>query len=718
MIIDDKIFKASLLDTLADEPGFKRARYSANDAYSLATSRYYASEIDRANTALKLLRTTCAAHIKPALTRDERRRLLGNLGARLEFYAWTYHCGLQERNYDVLPDPSNDDIARLMRDGPPTLARHALTTITDQFIAFVREIVQRVEADWDDIHAAFFPSWQLSRLVKLGFTGSDSHKGGKSVVILAIQATRGNFPRREKRTLKLVYKPSDLTLDFLLVGDTVRMRNAVPGLPNPPGGSLLENINTLITARRHAPDDAFDRPHPGLAVYPILPRNGGNITGAYGYIKFLTSEPAPRVRPTSMRANKIKVPPPRRDWIAATPSELVDYYRAFGWLCAAGLTFGLADAHNGNLIVHRKRPYLIDNEIAFKWICNELGETGLTDVMGSWGPWSDDPNKVASDKCQLYFANTTSGRVEATKGARAAVCINAGLREAMALFRADPTTSLRTWLSSPALAQAVARYTPRATREYGSKLRTFYSNQRIVTAPQNPPQVAGDLAAAVKAWYSGDETYHRPNFALMHANHDWYDFMNCDYPVYYRVLGERELLNARGAVVRVSAPTLAHDHPTVAAPQTRTIAGPRYFDHFPAIHRFEVDVATLPPPAGTLVRLDTPTQLLADLTASFAAAVPPIALGDGAVATTETPGKHWRILDNNRIFHVLRRKETSVVEVFEAGSAIQMALRQFERIRDDPAYANALITAAQQCVGGLYPPPQPPQGAPTIFDAF
>lgn len=720
MIIKDKIFKASLLETLADKQVYLRARGTHDDAYSLATAKYYAPEIDRANTALKTLKANVAERIKPALMRDQRRRMLGWLGAKLEYYAWEYHCSLAGGNDNVLPAPTATQVDALY--ATDTLARHALQTITDQFIQVITDITSHVDADWDDIHGVFFPGWTLRSLTKLSFADSDPHKGGKSVVMLGFKAERGRFPHRRKRVLRLVYKPSDLTLDFFLVGDTARVRAVVPALAVPPGGSLLEIFNARIGGPGFVADPAVNmQPAPVLPVYPILPRNGGNVTTAYGYIKFLTHDPTPQVVPAQMRARRLKLPPERRDWIASTNDELLAYYRLFGWYCAIALNFGLADAHNGNMIVHRKKPYLIDNEISFKWPCDSLGKTGLHQVMQSWGPWDKDYDRLGGDKCQLYYANPATNAVEATKGSRAAATIKAGLREAFALIVADPGGALRAWLQSPELAGATARYTPRATRSYGESLREVYFRTNCGFATPNPPGTPWHPTAfmrngAIKWWYNGLDANHRPNYAMCDPQHDWADYLNCDYPAYYRVLGSRDLLNSRGAVVAVANPPLPYNDPAVNANRTRTIAGPAYFDHFPAVLLFDVDVSTLNGATGTIGHLNG--NVIADLGGEFANANPAIHLTGAAVEVTETADRQWRVVDGGRVFHILRVGDTDVVEVYEASSAIAMITSQFDRFRADPAFRDNLRNAAYVQIDAENPPNNPPNNAPAIYNGF
>ncbi len=433
-IIEEKIFKDALKKILKDEPDSKRATRGSNDNYSLATAKYYSDEIDRANTALKNLRTNSPDRIKPALEKNKRRVLLATLAARLEYFAWEYHCALAPNNHNTLPNPAAADIQILFNGvHQNTLANHAITTITNQFIQYFIKFLTDVENDWNYLRDIFFPKWNLIELKEIIATGSDTHKEGKSVVILVFlgkkrppagpisvgSSIKNMLTITPTKLLKLVYKPSDLTLDYLLVGDTQKVSGSYTGaLPNPPGGSLLEIINSQIANNHLNADLSFaGKPNPVLPVYPIFPRNSGSFTNAYGYLKFLKHRPkakpvGPRGYETEFETSLIKKEQPKWDWIALNNDQLINYYRLFGWYCAVGLNFGVADAHNQNLIVHNKKPFLIDMEISFKWRCEEIGSTGLWDVMESPGPCKE------GDRCHIYYKN--GARLEKTTGNRAA----------------------------------------------------------------------------------------------------------------------------------------------------------------------------------------------------------------------------------------------------------------------------------------------------------
>ncbi len=737
-------FTVALRKQLKYEPTTKRARGASDDNFSVATALYYEPLLQQANAALLALRGVVAARIRPALKEDRRMELLGALGARLEYYAWQYHVALAPPNHNLLPAPSQiaiDDLCgTAVPVGPNFLARHAVTTITAQFIAYITAVVNHVDADWADIRNVFFPQWQLQELLELGASGSDSHKGGHSVVILtfqgrslppvAVPATAGDrlrnfFTISTARKLRLVYKPSDLTLDFLMVGDTAHVRAQVAGLPNPPGGSLLENLNTLLTpGGAFVADPAFAaRPPLQLPIYSLLPRNGGVLATAYGYIEFL--DHGPEATPVSAVTFNVQLRDRDRlhwDWITEDNNDLIDYYRIFGWYCAIGLNFGLADAHNQNVMVHNKKPHLIDMEVSFKWICETLDKTGLQDVMSSPGP------AKKGDWCHIFYRN--GGVLSRTTGTQAAVYINHALDEAFALIQADPGNALQGWLGCAPVAGAIARYTPRATAAFGMRLRGVYLTPR---APVPGVGVAhgvnftSQYDTDQQTWYRQNEAEHRPNYSLACPQHEYQCYLNCDYPAFYRQLNSMDLMDARGAVVIVGAPVAAWNAPNMAAHlRPKTIAGAHYFDHYPAVFRFEIpNLTALPAPGNTFARLDA-GNLILDLTAQFAAAVPAIVLTGAAVESVEKESKHWRIIDGPRIFHLRRGKtpaglDDNNIYVFETGTAVAMVIRQFDRFRNDGVFRARLLADAKAFVNGRYPPPAAPvigPPPPPIYNGF
>src|SRR5262249_51818556 len=137
---------------------------------------------------------------------------------------------------------------------------------------------------WGSIQITFAdrPGSLLDKLTAIQSTGSDFHKGGQQVLILTFSIQGAT------RTLHVVYKPSDLEVDCLIVGDTQAVNILRPRFQQ---SSLMEMLNSLIQGRQDLGLYAFP-------TYKILPLSPGSllspdhdgtlpIRNSYGYIQFL-----------------------------------------------------------------------------------------------------------------------------------------------------------------------------------------------------------------------------------------------------------------------------------------------------------------------------------------------------------------------------------------------------------------------------------------------
>ncbi len=172
------------------------------------------------------------------------------------------------------------------------ITANAVQRITANFQANIREACERIIADRVNIQNLFidqFPGLTLDSLKAIKSTGSDFHKGGKQVLILTFATSWwwGYIPWWSD--LKVVYKPTDLEVDCLLVGNTAAVNNAIGG-PAFQAHSLAEIFNARGAAN---PPAGFE----ALPTYRILPRNptsalpmgpgGLPVRNAYGYIEHL-----------------------------------------------------------------------------------------------------------------------------------------------------------------------------------------------------------------------------------------------------------------------------------------------------------------------------------------------------------------------------------------------------------------------------------------------
>ncbi|RKH18247.1 DUF4135 domain-containing protein, partial [Corallococcus sp. CA047B] len=273
---------------------------------------------------------------------------------------------------------SEQDVEQFLAGNPVTAG--FLRRVTTNFIANIHELIDNLEHDFEMLAELFVDDRKelqdrIVRLTKLDLSGSDLHKGGKQVILLT-------FETREGKAKRLVYKPSDVMIDFCLVGRCDYMRknsgkfSQLPFRPN----SLMELLNTGI-------QEQFQLP-----TYRILPRKVGTLR-AYGYIEFVTYD----------------------QYIDKAQARL--FYSVFGQLLAIALTFGLRDFHLSNLIAHEGKPHLIDLEMAFGQVTS-LTDTNLLggDSAGTgFQVQHSGPYVVGWDDRSLFYLERKAGHIEQGK---------------------------------------------------------------------------------------------------------------------------------------------------------------------------------------------------------------------------------------------------------------------------------------------------------------
>ncbi len=436
----------------------------------------------------------------------------------------------------------------------------------------------------------------LKKLVSIRTTGADFHKEGKQVLILTFKAHASNtrnvgfgpFKKQvvsiqRRQLVNLVYKPSDIELDYRIAGDSHAMmarlpaiaaaapfnthslfcqindslnalvgpsapvfgaRPAIVGIAGPPGATPLVNGCTPLA----------------LPVYQILPRNPGSlaggppvpITNSYGYIEFLT------YLPECTDSANLTIPldmanPPSWDYVTEGPGQpqglfpLRNFYRILGWYAALGVILNFGDQHRENVIVHRREPHLIDLEICFKHRACDLKATMLEYHFDKLNP-KDDKNVLL---CH-------DGALRHTVGKQAGAYMLMGFNEALTWIRGHHAI-ISGWLGG--LGNVIVRYTPRPTDVFTKRVWELYA---AMIADPVPTAAAHYNRKTFTTWTADDlahffffngRTYRgRPLFALNVPVNDWACYLNTDAPAYYRRLNSLDLLNARGQVVPVVDP--------------------------------------------------------------------------------------------------------------------------------------------------------------------
>ncbi|HEX8832405.1 MAG TPA: DUF4135 domain-containing protein, partial [Longimicrobium sp.] len=269
----------------------------------------------------------------------------------------------------------------------PTTAL-ALQQLTLNFQRNIGTACTRVTADLQAIQTLFsdtHPGLTLNSLKEIRSTGSDFHKGGQQVLILTFTSRYwwGKIPWWGD--FKLVYKPSDLEVDCLLMGDSAAVNRVLPDFMRE---SLAEIFNSLVAQAKLAdPASTLEV----LRTYHILPRNRTSphpvgtypvpLRAAYGYIEFLGYEYSPgrlQVRGYDPFGSSDYMIFQRQD---ETP-VIRGFYRQAGELLALASTFSITDMHVENVRVNAYAPLLIDLEIS---LTVPIADVKSTDMFGDMG---------------------------------------------------------------------------------------------------------------------------------------------------------------------------------------------------------------------------------------------------------------------------------------------------------------------------------------------
>ncbi|RYZ42751.1 MAG: DUF4135 domain-containing protein [Myxococcaceae bacterium] len=181
--------------------------------------------------------------------------------------------------------------------------------VVQAHVTFGADLLSRLARDADLLRQGFGITGTLSALK---VTGSDPHRGGHRVVLLRYSDGRG-----------VVYKPSDLTFQLMLMGD--RRSYELSRTHHP---ALAPYTESLFAA--------LDPELPAIRIIAFP-----HSRGEYGYMQ---------------RIEKLSVIP---DDAQGT------YYRKLGRLIAVAALFGLTDLHEENVMATADGPFLIDAEMSF-----------------------------------------------------------------------------------------------------------------------------------------------------------------------------------------------------------------------------------------------------------------------------------------------------------------------------------------------------------------
>ena len=511
------------------------------------------------------------------------------------------------------------------------ITAHALQTITNNFQQNILQACTRIIQDQKAITNLFKDKYEwltLDGLKAIESSGSDFHKGGKQVLILTFSISYFGYKHPVRDQLKLVYKPSDIEVDCLLVGDSSAVKQADSNFNIT--ASLIEIINGLVKqAKLLNPNSTLEE----LPTYRILPRNYISqhqqqmgvalpIRNAYGYLEFLQYEAdiGPNLGGWNLGVTKLK------DWYPFGSSDflilpdqaegpiITKFYRQMGQWLALACTFSLKDLHLQNVRVMRYMPHLIDLEVSLVSIINKVDDTELLSHTGNIrlgginGEYSDSEDYVFEvldadtngdaliDRVMLtkYYQN----RLYAFRPNKKLVPVNAvglleGLTNAMTLIRRGvQNNSFNNWFAR--LDGVLVRYLAYSTK-FVKEIRKGIYERALGSALYNaqPANIIQDiLLASLTAEYIDYQNAPtpQPNFIVLQNNIVGPDYTNVDIPVFYHKIGTTNIVDSRGNEITVPATVTISDpnNPPNGTMQVNTnVRSRRFFARAPTTANVE-----------------------------------------------------------------------------------------------------------------------------------
>jgi hypothetical protein len=487
------------------------------------------------------------------------------------------------------------------------IARDALQTIATNFQRNLRLACKRVIADRDAITLLYQDTYReltLHSLTRINPSGSDFHKGGQQVLILTFSA---NNARRPIPELQIVYKPSDVEVDCLVVGNSVAVNRALE--TEFMKESLTEIFNSLTSAQ---PDKGRFEP---LPTYRILPRKYMSqqaapvpLREAYGYIEYLKYELTGTKRsffnyyPFGAGASDYTIFR-RQD---ATPI-IRRLYRQMGDWMAIACTFSLIDLHIENVRIMGYQAYLIDLETSLSTRIDDLRDTGLLDTSPTsvgginGGQWEDEEDYVwfwnpqQREMHKVRNKKYGQNRLWHYKPNLSLVPVDwrsllEGLRTGLhALASGAASERFETWFER--VKGVLVRVLPFGTMEWLKIREEIYLYRDLKQAQYELDRVtAAVLLKRLTKEYNNYSEYKKnmgppaawpePAFVVMQESVAGSDLRNLDIPTFYHRIGTTDLLDSRGNVVPIPNQVMIEDQQGTKDVPT-DLKRATYFEHPP-----------------------------------------------------------------------------------------------------------------------------------------
>ena len=433
------------------------------------------------------------------------------------------------------------------------VTRDLVARLTALFQANIQRACQRIIRDWHNIQRMFVPRASgpfaitptLDRLIELKSTGSDRHKGGTQVFFLTF-ALKKVFVDAGK--LRLVYKPADIEIDCLLVGDSAAVNRIHHNFQQQSLTELINEMNANATLAEGL------RP---LPTYKILPYNYGSqypvsvfdpprtipVRDAYGYVELLgagTSGLSSSDQAFGIGHFKLTE---EQDENQITHN----FFQQIGQLIALAVTFALTDLHSENLIVKEYQPHLIDLETSLVLSINDIADTALLGGVGALEPVSIDQNLLYDSKVRpIILEDNIKTALRAFVAQMQVLRVNAS------------QGAFGSWLArvEGSIARYVSAETMRLNRLLGQSANEMNCNN---------PNVLYRLCDVLRGVaYESDylvntELEPDPKFFALQNEDIVPDYQDGDIPTFYHQIGTKDIRDSRGGLVRI-ADTVRYRH--------------------------------------------------------------------------------------------------------------------------------------------------------------
>lgn len=524
--------------------------------------------------------------------------LLNSLALSLDYWVCPAVEGqIQANNYHSLADYQNYFNTNILnanyaanvtafRNNYP-ITDNALIQIAANFRANIKEACGRVWGDVGAIQNLFidlYPGLTLNSLKAISSTGSDFHKGGRQVLILTFGTSWWWGPGQMLpwwSDLKVVYKPTDLEIDCLLVGNTNAVNAAVAPAPAFMVNSLVEIFNNRAAAN---PPANFEP----LPTYRILPRNptsnmpippaGLPIRAAYGYMEYLGYD-------------LTGLPLPLSNYYLTGESDYLIYqtqdeaqivprfYRQMGEWLALATMFAITDMHMENVRVTKYQPRLIDLEISLTKVFNfDVSETTMFKV--TMGTTLGGINGLINGEAEFYrlvrinngfleigrvpIPKKFQNRLWAMRPSERFVEVNPflllqGLRNGMRVIRnGELNNDFAAWFNRLTNTNVLVRVLPYGTTVWQTLHRSIYQTQ-VEIAPGRllVPTIIQQMQNQLNQDFPNYVPPGLPTFVAMipgtalALSPAATDLQNFDIPAFYHRIGTTDILDSNGRVLAV-----------------------------------------------------------------------------------------------------------------------------------------------------------------------